>query len=281
MLGDKEMKRDKESLIITIYLIVEALCKNLLEVPPQKQKLTDAEVITIAICSALFFNSNHDKALSWLHAAGYFPEILSLSRFNRRIHRLKSFISLCFESIREIFLTGELYIQDSMPIPVCKYARSRRNKKARGREHRGYCAAKKEYFFGFRLHLITNAGGLPVSLEILPASYHDLTPIYELTAPLKNNSIVIGDKAFNSKEDEKSLLNLGTFLMPKRKKNMKNQWTLFEERFILNEHRHQIETTFSILHDVMSLGQIKSTTLAGFFLKIEVAVLALLFYLSF
>ena len=58
------MKKDKDSTIITIYIIIDALCENLLHHPAQKQKLTDAEIITIAICSAIFFNSNHDKALS-------------------------------------------------------------------------------------------------------------------------------------------------------------------------------------------------------------------------
>ena len=45
---------DKESLIITIYVIVAEICEKLLEKPNQKQKLDDAEVITIAICSLFF-----------------------------------------------------------------------------------------------------------------------------------------------------------------------------------------------------------------------------------
>ena len=145
------MKVDKDTLITTIYVIIDTLCKEVLTAPPQKQKLTDAEIVTITICSALFFNSNHDRALVWLRATGYFPQMLSLSRFNRRIHRLKEFIEFCFESLSELFLTQNLYIEDSMPLPVCKRARASRNKKVRGRQYYGYCAAKREKFFGFRL----------------------------------------------------------------------------------------------------------------------------------
>ena len=65
------MKIDRETMIITIYVTIDSLCKNLLSVPAQKQKLTEAEVITIAICSAIFFNSNHEKALVWLRMSGY------------------------------------------------------------------------------------------------------------------------------------------------------------------------------------------------------------------
>lgn len=274
------MKSDQETIITTVYVIIDTLCTRCLEIPAQHQKLSDAEVITIAISSALFFNSNHDKALVWLRAGGYFPEMLSLSRFNRRIHRLKEFLEFCFESIREIFLTGDLYIEDSMPLPVCKRVRACRNRKVKGREYCGYCSAKKEKFFGFRLHLIVDTKGIPVSLAIIPGAYHDLTPIYETTSPLPENSTVIGDKAFNSAFDEEALKSFGITLMPIRRKNMKKQWSLFEERFIIREHREQIETTFSILSDVMGLNRLKARTLPGFILKAYAAVLALLFYIT-
>ena len=64
------MKADKDTIITTVYIVIDSLCEKLISAPPQKQKLTDAEVITIAICSALFFRSNHQAALVWLRAAG-------------------------------------------------------------------------------------------------------------------------------------------------------------------------------------------------------------------
>jgi hypothetical protein len=273
------MKSDKETIIITIYVIIDTLCKNFLKTPAQKQKLTDGEVITIALCSAIFFNSNHDKALVWLRIAGYFPAMLSLSRFNRRIHHLKEFIEFCCESVREILARGDLYIEDSMPLPVCKRVRACRNKKVQGQEYCGYCAAKKEKFFGFRLHLIVDTEGIPVSFAVIPGAYHDLTCVYEISASLPENSKVIGDKAFNCKADEKALKELGTTLMPIRRKNMKKQWSVFEERFIIREHREQIETSFSILSDVMGLNGLKATTRSGFLLKAYTAVLDLIFYI--
>ena len=93
------MQKDQATMTITVYEIIATLCNNLLQAPAQKQKLTDAEVITIAVCAALFFNSNQEKALIWLQTSGYFPQMLSVSRFNRRVHRLKDFIEYCFESV--------------------------------------------------------------------------------------------------------------------------------------------------------------------------------------
>ena len=47
---------------------------------------------------------------------------------------------------------GEVFLIDSMPVPVCHWARARRCRKVRGRAFCGKCAAKGERFFGWRLH---------------------------------------------------------------------------------------------------------------------------------
>jgi hypothetical protein len=271
-------KLDKATIIISLYTIISTICEKILEKPNQKQKLDDAEIITIALCSALFFNNNHDKAISWLYCTKYFPVMLSLSRYNRRIHRLKYVIEFCTERIFELFLKEETFIIDSMPLPVCKRTRARRNKKVRGREYCGYCVAKKEKFFGFRLHMITSREGIPVSFQILPGSFHDITPIFEITYSLPKKSTLIGDKAYNYEKAEDILKDYGINLMPIRKKNYKKQWFMHEERFI-KENRHQIETSFSILSDVMGLNRLKARTLDGFIIKTYAAVLALVFHI--
>jgi len=92
---------DTSLAIITIYVIVETILKKLIEKPRQEQKLTDIEIITIGISASLFFNSNHGKALCWLKLAGYFPKMLSKSRFNRRMHNLRHEIEYCMEKMFE------------------------------------------------------------------------------------------------------------------------------------------------------------------------------------
>ena len=57
------MKADRDVVITTIYVVIDTICQKVLSTPPQKQKMTDAEIVTIAVCSALFFNSNQEKAL--------------------------------------------------------------------------------------------------------------------------------------------------------------------------------------------------------------------------
>jgi DDE family transposase len=95
---------------------------------------------------------------------------------------------------------------DSMPLPVCRRAQARRHKKVRGRDYCGYCAAKREKFFGFRLHLICTPEGLPVSFAVIAGGYHDLTPLHELTFTLPPGVRVFGDKGYSSVPDEATIL---------------------------------------------------------------------------
>lgn len=114
-----------------------------------------------------------------------------------------------------------------MPLPVCRRARARRSRKVRGRDFCGYCAAKREKFFGFRLHLVCTPGGVPVSFAIVAGGYHDLTPLHELTFVLPAGACVFGDKGYNSAPDEATILaEIGVRVIPIRRRNILRRSTL-------------------------------------------------------
>lgn len=160
--------------------------------------------------------------------------------------------------------------KDSLPLPVCKRVRARRCKKVRGAAFCGYCAAKKEKFFGWRLHLITTPAGIPVSFALLEASHHDLIlgkpRIHELCYVLPQGACVYGDKGYNSADDEATLLEeTGVKLVPTRRRGMKAQNTL-SEFFALQRYRKGIETLNSQLQS-MGIQQLRARTNQGYFIK--------------
>jgi hypothetical protein len=104
------------------------------------------------------------------------------------LHALADWLVFLAETLGEVLTTGEVFVIDSLPVPVCRRVRARRCRKVRGRIYCGYCAAKDEKFFGWRLHLICTPAGVPVRFAMLPASLHDLTPIHELTVSLPPGS---------------------------------------------------------------------------------------------
>ena len=157
-----------------------------------RSRVSDSEIVTVAICAAKFCQNHHARTVIIMQQLGYLSGSISVSRFNRRWHQLKLWFEFMLNVLAELHCKGDTFIIDSMPLPVCRRVRASRCKKVRGRDYCGYCAAKGEKFFGWRLHLIVNMQGVPVSFSILPASLHDLTPIHELTWLLPPWSQVLG-----------------------------------------------------------------------------------------
>lgn len=71
-----------------------------------------------------------------------------------------------------------------------------------GDAYYGYCAAKKEQFFGWRLHLVCTAAGVPVGCGLLSARLHGLHPVYDLAQCLLMRATLYVDRAYNSSDDE-------------------------------------------------------------------------------
>lgn len=262
-----------DHLIITSYVIIDDTMRSLNHHSHALAKVSDAEVLTVAVVAAKYFHNNHERALWMLSHLGYLSKPLSTSRFNRRLHAVADWLRLILETLGELFAGGTLFIIDSMPLPVCRRARARRNRKVRGRDYCGYCAAKKEKFFGFRLHLVCTPAGVPVSFAIVAGGYHDLTPIHELTFPLASGAYVFGDKGYNSAPDEQTIYDeSGVRLIPIRRKNMKpHDWA---DEYDLKQYRKSIETVNAQL-EKMGTQHLHARTLSGFDLKIHASLFAL------
>src|SRR5438093_12408892 len=138
--------------IITVFVVIDELMQSLNHQSHPLAKVSDAEVLTVAVVAAKYFQNHHERAVCLMHQTGYLSSGLSVSRFNRRLHALADWLPLIAETLAELFNTGEVFVIDSMPVPVCKRKRARRCRKVRGRIYCGYCAAKDEKFFGWRLH---------------------------------------------------------------------------------------------------------------------------------
>jgi hypothetical protein len=260
--------------IITVFVIIDTLMERLGHQSDVRANVPDAEILTIAVVAAKYFLNHQERAVCIMRDCHYLSGTISVSRFNRRLHTLAEWLPLLLDTLAELGKEGQVFVIDSLPVPVCRRVRARRCRKVRGRVFCGYCAAKKEKFFGWRLHLICSPAGLPVSFSILPASLHDLTAVHELTYGLPEGARLFGDKAFNSVSDETTILEeTGVRLIPIRKANMQpHAW--FLDELELREYRHTIETVNSQL-EKMGIERLYARTNAGIDLKIHAALIAL------
>jgi hypothetical protein len=262
-----------DDVIVTTFVVIDEVLRLAGHRDHTLVQVGDAEVLTVAVVAAAYFQNHHARALQVMVGMRYLSGRLSASRFNRRLHALAGWLEGILTTLGELFATGAAFVLDSLPLPVCRRVRARRCRKVRGREYCGYCAAKRERFFGWRLHLVTTPAGVPVAFVILPGGLHDLTPVHELTFGLPTDASAYGDKAFNSRADEASILaDTGVRLVPIRKANMTpNLWA---DKLALREHRKRIETSNSQL-EAMGLQRLHARTNPGFELKVHASLVAL------
>jgi Transposase DDE domain len=262
-----------DDLIVTVYVVIDDVMCALNHRSHALARLSDAEVLLVAVVAAQYFHNHQERTLQVMYRLGYLSGHLSISRFNRRLHALAAWLRLLLEALGAVFAAGEAFLLDSLPLPVCRRVRARRCRKVRGREYCGDCAAKREKFFGWRLHLVCTPAGVPVAFDLLPAGLHDLTPVHELTVGLATGATVYADKAYTSAADEASLLaDTGVRLVAQRRANMRpNLWA---DKLAIRAFRKRIETLNSQL-EAMGLQRLRARTTAGFEIKVHASLLAL------
>jgi hypothetical protein len=105
-----------------------------------RRKVSDSEIITTVLVSALYFGGHMDNGRGFMKMTKLVPHMLDKSRFNRRIHQLQE---LLFSMICQIghclkSMTGASeYVIDSFPVAVYDNIRIDRSKLLKGKQWRG------------------------------------------------------------------------------------------------------------------------------------------------
>src|SRR5438874_664249 len=110
--------------IITAYCIIEDIMRMLGHKSHYHAQVSDAEVLTVAIVSALYFQNHHERALFVMKGMRYLTKPISTSRFSRRLHALAGWLEYLVEMVCSLFAHGEAFIIDSIPVPLCKRGRA-------------------------------------------------------------------------------------------------------------------------------------------------------------
>ena len=174
---------------------------------PRKPKMNDCSIIALSICQESLGIDSENYLWSKLKSdyGDDFPLLIDRSNFNRRRRRLQLFVHEITNRLSKKLTEAEdVFIVDSIPIPVCKIAREKRCKF--GRESfevspdKGYSAVSKSYYYGYKLHLVTSLTGVFYSMDLTKASVHDVSYLKEIKQSGMKNATLIGDKGYLSKQ---------------------------------------------------------------------------------
>jgi hypothetical protein len=245
-----------------------------------KPKMSDCEIIALSLCSeALSIDSENSfwKKLKVEYALD-FPNLIDRSNYNKRRRRLQNYIHLLNEKMAQPFNEFEdVFIVDSIPIPIVQLAREKRSKICKHdfetAPDKGYSAVSKSYYYGYKLHLSTTLKGTFMSMDISKASVHDVHFLNNLKHSGMNSATLIGDKGYLSTQYQLDLfescnIQLKTPMRSNQKDHQKYP-------FIFRKCRKRIETLFSQLCDQFMIKRNYAKSFIGLVTRIKSKTCAL------
>ncbi len=174
---------DRDSFIITVYCLVAEYYRSVKEKYPLRRggfapALTDEEVITMELCGAYFKLHQDQDLFDYFrsHYRHFFPALRDRSAFARQAANLWQVKVAIWRRIVERSGQGEspLQVIDTLPLPVCTYTRSARDRCFKTVADYGHCAAKKLDYYGFKLGLRVSVQGMITHFPLLSARAHDV-----------------------------------------------------------------------------------------------------------
>ena len=163
----------------------------------EKAKTSDVEIISIYLliqCLRMSINKGY------YFFKNNFPtlvEYIERSRFNRLINSLMTVIRAIRRNLMKFQHTTYKIIH-SFPLTTSKFGRAFFSKLFKGIASYGYCASKKEKYFGFKVHVIADLNGNPYDYVLTPTNVDDREAVFEL-AELVDIDILFKDKGYVGK----------------------------------------------------------------------------------
>ena len=192
-----------EDFIITVFCWVEEHLEALLGDHRLRQrgfapKLADSEVITLEVVGE-FLGLDTDVGI-WKyfrrHWPSWFPRLGSRTTFaqqaanlwvvKQRLHR-HLLIDLGAA-------TDPMGLVDGCPLPVCVLTRMPRCRLFSEVADLGYCAAKKQYYYGLHGHLLITFNGVITACAVTSATGDEREALWELTEGFQG--LLVGDKGY-------------------------------------------------------------------------------------
>ncbi len=272
-----------QSYEIILHQLKELQINAILFKQIRQPKLSNIELVAMNF-TAEYMGIDSECQLFRTIESSFLEPLIERSVYNRRRRKLFPLIENIRLQLSSLFNEFEdYYVVDSMPLEVCKTARASRSKICKEEEFcfpdKGFCASQNFYYYGYKLHGICSVSGVFQSLDITPASVHDIHYLKDIRHQL-SDCVLLADMGYLSASIQLNLfetanINLQT---PKRK----NQMDFQKQPYIFRKSRKRIETLFSQLCDQFMIRRNYAKSFDGFRTRIlsKISSLTMIQYLN-
>src|SRR3989440_2812624 len=195
---------DLETLIVAVFCLVDDFVRDLRRDRRLRQRgptpvLADSEVLTVEIVGE-FLGLDTDRGLHAYfrrHYGHLFPRLREVRRTTFARQAANPWVVKHALWRRLAAMAGHdpaVALIDSMPVPVCRFARAHRCRGLRGLSAFGHDPVAHQTYYGLRLHLRIAWPGVITAAVLAPANEADLAVASQLLAGLAGWAL--GDKGY-------------------------------------------------------------------------------------
>jgi hypothetical protein len=176
---DHCVTNDVDTLATALYVRADDLLKQYPDLAPWRPeiglhpRLTDAELVTLAVMQALLGYTSEARWVRHAHAhlGHLFRYLPGQPGYNRRLRAAAGLVTALIRLLAAdtSLWTDDVWAVDSTPVECGRSRGTARRSDLAGWAEYGYCASHSRYFWGLRLHLAATLGGLPAAFALTGA----------------------------------------------------------------------------------------------------------------
>jgi hypothetical protein len=231
-------------------------------------KLADAEVLTME-CMGELLGMDCDKhifayfARHWSH---FFPALTQTNRttFVRQSANLWHLKEQIWRRLVNDVAPADdrLHIVDSMPVPVCRFARATFCERFRGSAWYGKDHSGRQTFYGFRLHARVTWPGVISEFFLTPANQSEQSMVLPLVGSAPMDCAILGDRNYHTPVLKDQLAADRQYLLTPPARQAKNDPTEAKgKKWRYSDTRYLIETVFGQLTDRFQIKCVRARDL--------------------
>lgn len=274
------MTTESDTLLTALYVHID----DHLKTPRWRgrpPKLTDAELITLAVAQAM--PGFHCEA-RWLrfapaHLHGMFPCLPQRPAYDKR---LRAALGLVKQAIRSLAAdTGlwldDVWIVDSTPVECARSRETVKRSDLAGWAGYGYCRSHSRFYWGLKLHLVCTPAGLPVTWALADPKIDERQVLAALIdnephlAADRPGLLILADKGCTATELDRFLAARGISLLRPSYRNR----TPRPGEALLKTVRQLIESVNDTLKGQLDLEQHGGRTIEGVGVRVAQRILAM------
>ena len=220
------MNPELDTLATRLYVTIDDALIDHPEWAPERPevgiapKLSDAELVTLAVIQALLGFTSEAQFIRHAHAhlRPWFPYLPDRPGYNKRLRH-------CGELLHHVIAylaqscpswTDDVWLVDSTPVECGRSRETAKRSDLAGWAEYGYCASHSRFFWGLRLHLITTPSGLPVAYALAGAKADERDTAIAMIALGgldRPGQTLIADKGYRRASFETQLVDAGMTLI--------------------------------------------------------------------